>query len=128
MLTIFVSILFIVFGTVVILCRNYFNLKKQITKLEQDGNKLRKDLRIVGSSAVSVGQRLNKLEDYMQRLSSRQDIAELKQGNTASYSHATKIVEIGGNIEDIMEGCGLTRAEAELITMLHKKPQVEIAR
>ena len=123
MSVIFASILFLIVGLITVLYHNYFNFKKKIIKLEQENVKLKKDLRIIGSSAVGVGQRLNKFEDYMQRLSSRQDVAELKQGATASYSHAIKIVEIGGSIDDIIDGCGLTRAEAELITMLHKKPQ-----
>lgn len=123
MMTLLTGVLFlqISFGIIYLYkIRSYFNTKLQ--KLEQEQLKLKKDLRMVGSGAVGVGQRVNKIEDYMQRLASRQDVTELKQGATASYAHAAKIVKIGGSVEDIIEGCGLTHAEAELVAMLHKTP------
>lgn len=103
----------------------YFTFRDQLLRVSSECNRLKKDLRTLGSSVIGVGQRLNTLEEYLQRLSYRQNEAELKQGASASYAHASKIVEIGGSIDDIMQGCGLTRAEAELVMMLHKKPQYE---
>lgn len=127
MMKLLISILFLqVVAGITYLCKSYRDVKKTLQKLEQEHLKLKKDLRMVGAGAVGVGQRVNKMEDYIQRLSSRQDVAELKQGTIASYAHAAKIVEIGGNIEDVVEGCGLTHAEAELVAMLHRKPQQEL--
>jgi len=97
------------------------NFKQNLQKLEQEHLKFKKDLIIVDASTVEVGERVNKFEDYLQRLSLRQDVAELKQSAIASYVHAAKIIEIGGSIDDIVAGCGLTRVEAELVVTLHKK-------
>lgn len=123
MLILLLSILTITIFLSLVLYYCYKNFNQQINKLTQESLKLKKELRIVGASAIGVGQRLGKFEEYTQRLASRQQHTELKQGNTASYAHAMKIVALGGNVDDMIDGCGLTRAEAELVFMLHKKPQ-----
>ena len=123
MITLLISVLFLQIGAgIIYLYKIRSDFKTKLQNLEQEQLKFKKDLRMVGAGAVGVGQRVNKIEDYMQRLASRQDVAELKQGATASYAHAAKIVKIGGSIEDIVEGCGLTHAEAALVAMLHKVP------
>ena len=121
--------IYVLFGLVLILfaagisfyCSSHRSVKLQIQLLAQENHKLKKDLRIYSASIVTIGQSITRLEEYTHRLSARLDLHEAKQAPNTSYAHAAKIVQIGGSVDDLVEGCGLTHAEAELVAALHKK-------
>jgi hypothetical protein len=48
-----------------------------------------------------------------------------KEADHRSFQVATKMALQGANVEEIVDVCGLTRGEAELVRMLHAKHQAD---
>ena len=46
--------------------------------------------------------------------------------NKVSYDEAAKLVELGAGIEDLMNSCGISRPEAELVSALTESKHMDI--
>lgn len=87
---------------------------------------LRQDLKGVSVSLSVLGERLGRLETQMGRLQERQEqqaqaLPSNKEADHRAFQVATKMALQGADVEQIVNLCGLTRGEAELIRMLHAK-------
>ena len=88
---------------------------------------VQKDLRALCNAAVQVGERLNRLEQELkgvqarqQELGSRQDKLDLAEPEARTFDQAVKLVRKGASVDELVEICGLSRGEAELIAMMHR--------
>ncbi len=88
---------------------------------------MQQDLRALCNAAVTVGDRVNRLELQMREVSTRQEQLGVRQdridsgsGDDRSYDQAIKMAKKGASVEDLVEVCGLARGEAELIAMMHR--------
>jgi TolA-binding protein len=88
-------------------------LQRRIQSLEQE-------LRALCSASVGAGEHVVKLEQQVQRITERQDQIELRASSDRPYDQASQLVNKGADIEDLMESCGLTRGEAELLVMMQR--------
>jgi hypothetical protein len=95
--------------------------KAEKETLVRDLNKLNKQLLESRSILVGLGQRLSEQSDLTDHLAER--IAELEQADTEGrlYSRATKMVQLGADIDELIEECELPKAEAELMFSLQQK-------
>jgi hypothetical protein len=107
---------------------NYFyysklrkTFKENIQILTKENIRLKKEISAVCKSSIGVGQRLNVVEEYLHNISLRQDMADSHQKPLSSYNHAAKIIAMGGNINDVVDSCGISNAEAELVSILHNE-------
>ncbi|MDW2334509.1 DUF2802 domain-containing protein, partial [Vibrio sp. 1069] len=73
------------------------------------------------SVVVGLGQKVTEQQDIIQHLNER--IRELEHADTDGrlYSRATKMVQLGADINELIEECELPKAEAELMLSLQKK-------
>jgi hypothetical protein len=92
--------------------------KKQFSDLEQDQNNLKTELRKrqhdvehLQASAIS---RIEKVESTVERLEEQDPALKM-------YSKASKLVEQGAAMNDIIEASGLPRAEVEVLLSLHSR-------
>ena len=55
-------------------------------------------------------------------------IEEMQKNDPAkvSYSEASRLIELGAGIEDLMNACGISRPEAELVRALTENKQIDI--
>jgi TolA-binding protein len=85
---------------------------------------LQNDVRALCTAAVNVGERINQLEQRLRQLSLRQDELGMQQNHTEgdmrSFVQATKMVRKGASVDELVEMCGLSRGEAELIAMMQR--------
>ena len=83
--------------------------------------KLSKQLLEVRSVVVGLGQKVTEQQDIIQHLNER--IRELENTDTDGrlYSRASKMVQLGADINELIEECELPKAEAELMLSLQKK-------
>ena len=93
--------------------------RRQQRVLQQRSDTLRRDLSALTAAAVSVGQRVLELERRQRRLAERQDQLDVFESANQPYEQAIRMVHKGAGIEELVEICGLSRGEAELIAMLH---------
>ncbi|PQJ58983.1 DNA repair protein [Vibrio jasicida] len=88
---------------------------------EKEVQKLNKQLLEVRSVVVGLGQKVTEQQDVIQHLNER--IRELEHADTDGrlYSRASKMVQLGADINELIEECELPKAEAELMLSLQKK-------
>jgi Tfp pilus assembly protein PilO len=92
--------------------------KKQFSDLEQDQNNLKTELRkrqhdVEHLQAAAIN-RIEKVESTVERLEEQDPALKM-------YSKASKLVEQGAAMNDIIEASGLPRAEVEVLLSLHSR-------
>ena len=90
--------------------------------LEADASELdsvRNELRVLSSSAVGMGQRLERVVQELQGLRERQERLESRESAGTAYGQAIRMAERGKNVDELVETFGVSRAEAELMRNLH---------
>ena len=92
---------------------------------------LQRDLRALANAAVGVGGRVLEIERQQRKrptLVTNQEapintIASSIETYTSSnqpYEQAIRMTQSGANVDDIVNVCGLSRSEAELVHMMHR--------
>ncbi|MGR5160531.1 DUF2802 domain-containing protein [Vibrio owensii] len=95
--------------------------RAQLRHADKETQKLNKQLLEVRSVVVGLGQKVTEQQDVIQHLNER--IRELEHADTDGrlYSRASKMVQLGADINELIEECELPKAEAELMLSLQKK-------
>jgi len=93
----------------------------QVRALEKELDKSSKQLLEVRSVVVGLGQRVTEQQDIIKHLNER--VVELEHADTDGrlYTRATKMVQLGAGINELIEECELPKAEAELMMSLQNK-------
>lgn len=81
---------------------------------------LRADIESLCAGAIGVDQRQNEVERQLRRLEDKLERLELRDPGERSYAQAIRMVHHGAGVGELVKTCGLVRAEAELIAMLHR--------
>jgi hypothetical protein len=87
---------------------------------------LSEEVQGMSKTAISVGKRVIEMERHIAALEAK--IEEIQKNDPAkvSYSEAARLVELGAGIEDLMNACGISRPEAELVRALTESKHIEI--
>ncbi|EGA68465.1 DNA repair ATPase [Vibrio sinaloensis DSM 21326] len=96
-------------------------MRQQNRHLDKELQKSNKQLLEVRSVVVGLGQKVSEQHDIIQHLNER--ITELEQEDSDGrlYSRASKMVQLGADLNELIEECELPKAEAELMMSLQKK-------
>ena len=81
---------------------------------------LRKQMMELHTGAIGMGQRLQSAEGAMQKIQDSQQELTLQDPERRLYSRAAKMVELGADLDEVMNECELPKAEAELLISLRK--------
>ncbi len=89
--------------------------------LKERCDTLGRELHATASGSMGVGQRLVVCERQLHEL--RSTIDEMRQNDPLriSYDEASRLVDLGADIDDLMNTCGISRPEAELVSALRKR-------
>lgn len=90
-------------------------------RIDADIEVLRKEITAVGQGAVGLGKRLQVLQRRQQSTERRQEDLEFKDVGNIAISHANKLVQMGAATDELMSTCGLSQAEANLVSLMHGK-------
>lgn len=105
-------------------------IKRSINQSERTmsdlADNLSEEVQGMSKTAISVGKRVIELEKHIAVLEAK--IEEIQKNDPAkvSYSEAARLVELGAGIEDLMNACGISRPEAELVRALTESKHIEI--
>jgi hypothetical protein len=69
--------------------------------------------------SVRMGEELHELRRQVAPLPDKLNQIEQRDPSSLSFTQAARLVGLGASVEDLTQSCGLTRAEAELISKLH---------
>lgn len=101
--------------------------RKRTRENEQLLNAVREDVRGLCAGAVGVDERIARTEQDTRRLRERQEQLELREGGERHYGQAAHMAKKGASIEELVEVCGVSRGEAELIAMMHRSDMADTA-
>jgi Flp pilus assembly protein TadB len=87
---------------------------------QEQVNNLQADMRALVSAAIGVGERVHRIEKSLKEVSHRQEQIDQTDPGAQAYQQAIKMAQKGASAEELIEICGLTRGEADLIAMLHR--------
>jgi|GEM_PF-6323306 len=80
---------------------------------------LERDLRASCAAQARAGDRLIATERELRRIAGGQSRLEMRAPAGGSYRQAVSLASHGADIDELIESCGLTRAEAELLGRVH---------
>jgi len=119
----------------IVLVMSLFSLKRQ-RQLQHEQSismqMLQRDLRALANAAVGVGGRVLEIERQQRKRPAVVPLQEhvTPQASTAPlefynpnkqpYEQAIRMAQTGATMEDIVNVCGLSKSEAELVTMMHR--------
>ncbi len=90
-------------------------------RLDTDMCALRGEITAVGRGAIGLGKRVKLVQDRLQDTERRQEDLEYKDVGDVAISHASKLVQMGAGAEELVSTCGLSKAEATLLTLMHSR-------
>lgn len=90
-------------------------------QLDADMSALRGEITAVGRGAIGLGKRVKLVQDRLQSTERRQEDLEYKDVGDIAISHANKLVKMGAAAEELVATCGLSKAEATLLTLMHSR-------
>ncbi|QJQ11971.1 DUF2802 domain-containing protein [Pseudomonas putida] len=107
---------------------NYSKRQRELAAQQAEGDALRdqrikdlaKRLDDYQTGTVRMGEALHELSVTMAPLPDRLQQLEQRDPNNVTFSQAAKLVGMGASVAELTESCGLTQAEAELMSKLHR--------
>lgn len=120
-------------SVVAVLIISLFSFKRQ-RKLQElqslSMESLQRDLRALANAAVGVGGRVLEIERQQRKRPVVVSSQAEPQATTAPvdfysspnqpYEQAIRMAQTGANVDDIVNVCGLSRSEADLVSMMHR--------
>ncbi len=112
----------LVVGLVALVFAYFKNTQLQLQINEQQNSLyvLQADVSVMCSGAVNLGEHLAHLEQRAHLLTRRQDQLEMKEPATQSYRQASKMMNKGAELEEVIADCGIARGEAELVALAQR--------
>lgn len=82
---------------------------------------LRREVEVLASSSIGMGQRLQTMEGKLSQTMEKQQTLENRDPDALAYNQAAKLMEMGADVDDLVANCGIARPEAELMALLHRE-------
>ncbi|WP_319781804.1 DUF2802 domain-containing protein [Oceanisphaera sp. IT1-181] len=93
-------------------------LMRELTRTRES---YRKQIEELQAANIGMGNKMGELYRQQDKLSEQQQELALKDPQGKLYSRATRMVQLGADIDEIMAECEMPRAEAELLITLHRQ-------
>lgn len=81
------------------------------------------EITALNAGSIGLGGRFLKLEKEMQTLATQLDELRSQTQRNTPYAQAIALAQKGNDVAEIMELCGISFNEAQLIVMMHAKRQ-----
>ena len=72
------------------------------------------------NGTVRMGEALHELRAVVAPLPDKLTALEQRDPSTLSFAQAARLVGMGASIDELTQSCGLTQAEAQLVSKLHR--------
>lgn len=92
----------------------------RIQQLEKQLRQARNDFRALTTASIGVGGRVMELERRQRRMAEKQEQVDIYESANQPYEHAITMAKKGLDVDELVDVCGVSRNEAELIHMMHR--------
>ena len=107
---------------------NYSKRQRELAAQQAMGDALRdqrikdlaKRLDDYQNGTVRMGEAIHELRATVAPLPEKLQQLEQRDPNSVTFTQAAKLVGMGASVAELTETCGLTQAEAELMSKLHR--------
>jgi len=107
---------------------NYSKRQRELAAQQAIGDALRdqrikdlaKSLEDYQNGTVRMGEAIHELRTTLATLPDRLERLEQRDPSNVTFTQAARLVGMGASVAELSETCGLTRAEAELMSKLHR--------
>ncbi|MGE7992009.1 DUF2802 domain-containing protein [Pseudomonas sp. NPDC089554] len=107
---------------------NYSKRQREVAAQQAVGDALRdqrikdlaKRLDDYQNGSVRMGEAIHELRAAVAPLPEKLLQLEQRDPNSVTFVQAAKLVGMGASVEELTQSCGLTQAEAELMSKLHR--------
>lgn len=72
------------------------------------------------NGTVRMGEALHELRATVAPLPDKLELLEQRDPNSLSFAQAARLVGMGASVDELTQTCGLTQAEAELMSKMHR--------
>ena len=86
---------------------------------DQRIRELARRLETYQTGTVKMGEELHELRSIVALLPDKITSLEQRDPATLSFAQAARLVGMGASVDELTQSCGLTQAEAQLMTKLH---------
>ncbi|MDB6443555.1 MULTISPECIES: DUF2802 domain-containing protein [Pseudomonas] len=123
-----VIVLFLFWAGTLAMFLAYIRAQRQIAAQQAQGDALR-DQRIKDlakrvddyqNGTVRMGEALHELRAVVGPLPDKLAQLEQRDPSSLSFAQAARLVGMGASVDELTQACGLTQAEAELMSKLHR--------
>ena len=87
---------------------------------DQAIKELKKRLDTYLTGSIRMGEELYELRRTVAPLPGKLTQMEQRDPSNLSFTQAARLVGLGASVDDLTQSCGLSRAEAELVSKLHQ--------
>ncbi|MCW8956769.1 MAG: DUF2802 domain-containing protein [Gammaproteobacteria bacterium] len=115
------SILFLAALSIWIWTRKQIESFKKLLSEQSGSVPLIDELSALNAGSIGMGGRFLKLERDLQACTRHIDELQSQIHNNSPYAQAILMAQRGSSLKDIIEVCGLSVNEAQLLIMLHQK-------
>jgi len=108
---------------IVKLKRSIMQSEKRTANMVDD---LSKEVQGISHGSMGMGRKVLSMERKIEELESTIEEIQKNDPSKVSYSEAARLVELGAGVEDLMNSCGISRPEAELVSALTTSKNTDI--
>jgi hypothetical protein len=98
-------------------------LKKQTRNQQIRNKRLQEDMRALSKSAIGMGQKLLDTDRRLSEVLKKQFAILNSQPEHPSYDQASHLIAMGATEDDLVNTCGFSHGEAELLLSLKRQSQ-----
>ncbi len=98
--------------------KKMIGLEERMESLAKSVEQIAKDHPVLIHADLLFSKQLKELNSQLASMDGQIQALENKRDNDGGYQHAMKILEMGGNREEIVDSCHLSPAEAEFLMNL----------
>lgn len=99
----------------VVAVRMQSSQKQQINRIDAAINNIQQTQTSITQSTLGMGRRIQQINENQQHAEQR---ILLPHADEAMLTQAARLVQLGANANELVESCGVPRAEAELLVSL----------
>lgn len=118
------SVLFLAALSIWIWTRKKIESFHKLLNKQSGSGRLVDELGALNAGSIGMGDRFVKLERDLQACARHIDELQSQIYNNSPYAQAILMAQRGSSLKDLLEVCGLSVNEAQLLLMLHQKKRV----